>query len=199
MTATLVAKDLSGGHGHRILFEGLDLTVAPGDVIGVVGANGAGKSTLLSLLGGAARPMAGSVTCAPRDAFVGLLPQEHERVPEETVAAYVARRTGATETTRAMEAAAASLGSAEPGAEEAYAVAFDRWMASGAADLDDRITSVLADLGLDVGPDASMAALSGGQAARVALAALLLSRFDVVLLDEPTNDLDLDGLARLEA
>ena len=53
MTATLVAKDLSGGHGHRILFEGLDLTVTPGDVIGVVGANGAGKSTLLSLLGDA--------------------------------------------------------------------------------------------------------------------------------------------------
>jgi len=43
-----------------------------------------------------------------------------------------------------------------------------------------------------------MTALSGGQAARVALAALLLSRFDVVLLDEPTNDLDLDGLERLE-
>ena len=43
-----------------------------------------------------------------------------------------------------------------------------------------------------------MTALSGGQAARVGLAALVLSRFDVVLLDEPTNDLDLDGLARLE-
>jgi ATPase subunit of ABC transporter with duplicated ATPase domains len=43
-----------------------------------------------------------------------------------------------------------------------------------------------------------MTALSGGQAARVGLAALVLSRFDVDLLDEPTNDLDLDGLARLE-
>jgi ATPase subunit of ABC transporter with duplicated ATPase domains len=43
-----------------------------------------------------------------------------------------------------------------------------------------------------------MTALSGGQAARVGLAALMLSRFDIVLLDEPTNDLDLDGLARLE-
>ncbi len=43
-----------------------------------------------------------------------------------------------------------------------------------------------------------MSDLSGGQAARVGLAALLLSRFDIVLLDEPTNDLDLDGLARLE-
>jgi ATPase subunit of ABC transporter with duplicated ATPase domains len=199
VSATLVAKDLSGGHGHRVLFEGLDLTVAPGDVIGVVGANGAGKSTLLSLLGGTTTPLAGSVSCAPRDAFVGLLPQEHERVPGETVAQYVARRTGATEATAAMESAAAGLGSGEPGVDDAYAVAFDRWMASGAADLDDRIAPVLDDLGLDVGPDALMTSLSGGQAARVALAALLLSRFDVVLLDEPTNDLDLDGLARLEA
>ncbi|HYH72318.1 MAG TPA: ABC-F family ATP-binding cassette domain-containing protein [Nocardioides sp.] len=199
MNATLVAKNLSGGHGHRVLFEGLDLTVAPGDVIGVVGANGAGKSTLLSLLGGVAQPMSGSVECAPRDAFVGWLTQEHERVPGETVAHYLARRTGAAEATAAMEAAAAALGSGEPGADDAYAVAFDRWMASGAADLEDRIAPVLADLGIAVGPDALMTALSGGQAARVALAALLLSRFDVVLLDEPTNDLDLDGLARLEA
>src|SRR3546814_10991832 len=44
-----------------------------------------------------------------------------------------------------------------------------------------------------------MTSLSGGQAARVGLAALLLSRFDIALLDEPTNDLDLDGLERLEA
>ncbi|MCF6379283.1 ATP-binding cassette domain-containing protein [Nocardioides KLBMP 9356] len=199
MTATLVAKDLSGGHGHRVLFEHLDLTVAPGDVIGVVGANGAGKSTLLSLLGGATTPMSGTVSCAPRDAFVGLLPQEHERVPGETVGAYVARRTGATDATLAMEEAAAALGTDLAGVDDAYAVAFDRWMASGAADLDDRLSPVLADLGLDLGPDALMTSLSGGQAARVALAALLLSRFDVVLLDEPTNDLDLDGLARLES
>ncbi|MDF2562711.1 MAG: hypothetical protein K0R99_4157, partial [Microbacterium sp.] len=46
MTATLVARGLAGGHGHRTLFDSLDLTVAPGDVVGVVGANGAGKSTL---------------------------------------------------------------------------------------------------------------------------------------------------------
>jgi len=199
VNATLVAKDLSGGHGHRVLFEGLDLTVAPGDVIGVVGANGAGKSTLLSLLSGTVPPMAGSVECAPRDAFVGWLPQEHERVPGETIAHYLARRTGAAEATAAMEAAAEALGSGEPGADDAYAVAFDRWLASGAPDLEDRIGPVLADLGLDVGPDALMTTLSGGQAARAALAALLLSRFDIVLLDEPTNDLDLDGLARLEA
>ena len=199
MSATLVAKDLSGGHAHRTLFEHLDLTVAPGDVIGVLGANGAGKTTLLRLLAGDVAPLDGSVQAAPRDAFVGWLPQEHERVAGETVAGYVARRTGAAEATAAMEAAAEDLGSGRPGVDDEYARALDHWLASGAPDLDERIAPVLADLGSDVGPDALMTSLSGGQAARAALAALLLSRFDVVLLDEPTNDLDLAGLERLES
>ena len=101
-----------------------------------------------------------------------------------------------------MESTAAGLGSGVPGADDAdYTAALDRWLASGAPDLDDRTASVLGDLRLGVrGGDALMTSLSGGQAARVGLAALLLlSRFDVVLLDEPTNDLDLDGLERLEA
>ena len=118
MSATLVAKDLAGGHAHRTLFEHLDLTVAPGDVVGVVGANGAGKSTLLRLLAGEDEPLAGTVTTAPSDAFVGWLPQEHERVPGETVADYIGRRTGATAATVAMEAAAAALGGDDPQADE---------------------------------------------------------------------------------
>ena len=198
MSATLVAKDLSGGHAHRTLFNNLSFTVAPGDVIGVVGANGAGKSTLLSLLAGATTPQGGTVSTAPQDAFVGWLPQEHERIDGETIAGYIGRRTACTQATEAMEASAEALGSDAPGADDKYATALDHWLACGAADLDERIPATLAELGLDVGPDAPMTALSGGQAARVALAALLLSRFDVVLLDEPTNDLDLAGLARLE-
>jgi ATPase subunit of ABC transporter with duplicated ATPase domains len=207
MSASLVASGLAGGYGHRTLFDDLDLTVAPGDVVGVVGANGAGKSTLLRLLAGVDEPQAGTVTLNPGDAFVGWLPQEHERVPGETVADYVGRRTGCTQATIDMHAAAALLAipeQAPPGVDagDAYSVAFDRWLASGAADLDERLPVVLADLGLGsggtVGPESAMTALSGGQAARVGLAALLLSRFDIVLLDEPTNDLDLDGLDRLE-
>ncbi|MDF2827629.1 MAG: transporter related protein, partial [Mycobacterium sp.] len=207
MTATLVAKNLAGGFAHRTLFEGLDVTVAPGDVVGVVGANGAGKSTLLRILAGDLEPLDGVVSIAPADAFVGWLPQEHERVPGETVAAYVARRTGCAYATAAMEAAAAALSEPDrspPGVDPAvaYSAALDHWLATGAADLDERLPAVLADLGLDsksVRPESTlMTALSGGQAARVGLAALVTSRFDVVLLDEPTNDLDLDGLARLE-
>ena len=198
MTATLVAKDLAGGHAHRTLFSNLNFTAAPGDVYGVVGANGAGKSTLLSLLAGAADPQAGSVSTAPDSAFIGWMPQEHDRVPGETITVYLARRTGCAAATTAMESTAEDLGGSKLGADDAYAAAFDHWMASGAMDLEDRIPEVLAKLGFTLPVDTEMTALSGGQVARVALAALLLSRFDAVLLDEPTNDLDLDGLEHLE-
>ncbi|MBT2485288.1 MULTISPECIES: ABC-F family ATP-binding cassette domain-containing protein [unclassified Microbacterium] len=207
MTATLVAQGLAGGYGHRTLFDSLDLTVAPGDVVGLVGANGAGKSTLLTLLAGIRDPQAGTIRLSPADAFVGWLPQEHERIPGESVADYIARRTGCAAATNDMDAAAAALSDpalAAPGTDPAdtYSTALERWLASGAADLDERLPVVLADLGLDLGGDAAhamMTSLSGGQAARVGLAALLLSRFDIALLDEPTNDLDLDGIERLEA
>lgn len=202
MTADLVVKGLAGGYAHRTLFESLDLSVAPGDVVGVVGANGAGKTTLLRILADDLAPLGGSVSTAPADAFVGWLPQEHERVPGETVRGYVSRRTGAAAATAAMEVAAAAMADPEApaAAGDAFAHALDHWQATGAPDLDDRLAPLLADLGLDLaaGADTPMTALSGGQAARAALAALLLSRFDVVLLDEPTNDLDLAGLQRLE-
>ena len=201
MSANLVTKNLAGGHAHRILFESLDLAVAPGDVVGVVGANGAGKTTLLRILAGDLEPLDGVVSTAPSDAFVGWLPQEHERAAGETVRDYVARRTGSAAATAAMEQAATALG-VEDQSEviaDAYAHSLDHWLASGAPDLDERLLPMLADLGLEVGPDAMMTSLSGGQAARAALASLLLSRFDVVLLDEPTNDLDLPGLERLES
>ncbi|MEO7124976.1 MAG: ABC-F family ATP-binding cassette domain-containing protein [Nakamurella sp.] len=213
MTATLAASGLAGGYAHRTLFDNLDLSVAPGDVIGVVGVNGAGKSTLLRILAGELEPQQGTFSLAPTDAFVGFLPQEHERVAGETVAEYIARRTGCARATGEMDAAAELLGGTEPPAPGApdpgdvYAVALDRWLASGASDLEERLPIVLAELGLTLEkpnapggltPQSLMTSLSGGQAARVGLAALLLSRFDIVLMDEPTNDLDLDGLERLE-
>ena len=52
MSAVLTAKGLGAGHGNHVLFSGLDLTIAPGEVTGLVGVNGAGKSTLLRLLAG---------------------------------------------------------------------------------------------------------------------------------------------------
>ncbi|MFE2496992.1 ABC-F family ATP-binding cassette domain-containing protein [Streptomyces scopuliridis] len=198
MTATLVAKDLAAGHGDRSLFSGLDLVVAPGDVIGLVGANGAGKSTLLRLLAGMDTPEDGQLRLSPPTATVGHLPQEPERRPGETVRAFLGRRTGVTAAQTALDEATQALVDGAPGADDAYAIGLERWLALGGADLDERAGEVAASLGLTVGFDQPMTTLSGGQAARASLASLLLSRYDIFLLDEPTNDLDLDGLDRLE-
>ncbi len=198
MSATLTARGLSAGHGARVLFEGLDLVVGAGDVVGLIGVNGAGKSTLLRLLAGEAEPEDGRVTITPDTASVGHLPQEPDRRGDETVAGFIARRTGVGAAQAELDAASDALAVGGPGVDDRYAVALDTWLALGGADLDERAWVTLAEIGLDVDPATPMAALSGGQAARAGLAALLLSRYDVLLLDEPTNDLDLDGLDRLE-
>ncbi|MET8676609.1 ABC-F family ATP-binding cassette domain-containing protein [Streptomyces sp. NPDC004647] len=199
MTATLVAKDLAAGHGDRSLFSELDLVVAPGDVIGLVGANGAGKSTLLRLLAGLDTPEHGGLRLSPPTATVGHLPQEPERRPGETVREFLARRTGVSAAQTALDEATQALVDGAPGADDAYAAGLERWLDLGGADLEERAEEVADSLGLTVGLDRPMTALSGGQAARAGLASLLLSRYDIFLLDEPTNDLDLAGLDRLES
>jgi ATPase subunit of ABC transporter with duplicated ATPase domains len=198
MSATMIVRDLAAGHGDRTLFSSLDLVVAPGDVIGLVGVNGAGKTTLLRTLAGLLPVEAGTVSLSPPTATVGYLPQERERRPGETVRDFLARRTGVGPALAAMDAAAEALAEGAPGADETYATALERWLDLGGADLDERAGAVAAELGLGVALEHPMTALSGGQAARAGMASLLLSRYDVFLLDEPTNDLDLAGLARLE-
>ncbi|MCW3842301.1 ATP-binding cassette domain-containing protein [Micromonospora yasonensis] len=198
MSATMIAKDLTAGHGDRLLFADLDLVVAPGDVIGLVGVNGAGKSTLLRTLAGLQPREQGAVSLNPPTATVGYLPQEPERRPGETVRDFLARRTGVAAAQAALDAATEALTAGTDGADDAYAGALERWLDLGGADLDERAEQVAAELGLSVDLDHLMTALSGGQAARAGLASLLLSRYDVFLLDEPTNDLDLAGLDRLE-
>jgi len=205
VNAVLTAKGLSAGHADRVIFSGVDLVISPGKVIGLVGANGAGKSTLLRMLAGlddGARD-AGSVSLNPATATVGYLPQEPERRAGESVLAFIGRRTGVADAAAELDAATAALeatdlGADAAGAGDAYALAFERWMNLGGADLEERTAKVAASLGLAIRLETPMTSLSGGQAARANLASLLLSRYDIFLLDEPTNDLDIDGLAILE-
>ena len=198
MSATIQARGVAAGHGERDLFTGLDLVVAPGDVIGLVGPNGAGKTTLMRILAGVRPPDSGSVTVSPASAHIGYLTQEPDHTDDETVRAQLARRTGVTDAQVALDHAAHALADGSPHAADLYSDALESWLALGAADFDERLDVVVNDIGLDVDLDLPISELSGGQAARVGLAALLLSRYDAYLLDEPTNDLDSDGLDLLE-
>jgi ATPase subunit of ABC transporter with duplicated ATPase domains len=198
MSATLVARDLAAGHGARVLFSGLDLVVAPGNVVGLVGANGAGKSTLLKLMAGLADPEQGVLEITPSHAQAGYLPQEAERRGGESVLDLLRRRTGVDAAQHRLDVATTALADGGPGADDEYSDALEAWLSLGGADLDERAAAALAEVGLTAGLDAPTTTLSGGEAARAGLASLLLSRYDLLLLDEPTNDLDLAGLALLE-
>ena len=198
MVASLSLSDVSVTRAARPVLTEVDLVVAPGKRIGVVGPNGVGKSTLLAVAAGVLTPESGTVALAPPSATVGWLHQEPERT-DEVVRDLLARRTGVSAAQVELDAATADLAAGHPDAADRYDVALHRWLALGAADLDARIGEVCAELGMTPRLlDQATATLSGGEAARANLAALLLSRFDVYLLDEPTNDLDLDGLERLE-
>src|SRR5436190_1749324 len=163
---TIVAANITKEYGATVVLDRLSLTVPPGARIGVVGPNGSGKSTLLRILAGVDEPTAGTLE---RVGNAGYLPQEPERRPGETLLGFLARRTGVTHAEARMKA-----GDGE---------AVDRFLALGGADLERRAKKVSRDLGLSTPLDQELPTLSGGEAARVSLAALFLSRYDVLCLD----------------
>jgi ATPase subunit of ABC transporter with duplicated ATPase domains len=195
---TLAAAGITKSHGAHVVLAEVDLVVPPRARIGLVGPNGAGKSTLLRLLAGLDPADSGTIRRNPPALAVGHLPQERDPLPDESLHGYLARRTGVGPAAERMDGLAARL-SIEPELATLYTESLDAYLERGGADFDARASAVLAELGLGVELERPLAGLSGGEAARAALASILLSRFDVLLLDEPTNDLDFAGLARLEA
>jgi ATPase subunit of ABC transporter with duplicated ATPase domains len=198
MSSTISVSDLTVVRGARTVLDQVTLRVGPGRRIGLVGPNGVGKSTLLAACAGEVAPERGEVVTTPPTATIGWLRQEPQR-DGETVRDLLGRRTGVTDAQAGLDEATEALAAGLAGADERYDTALHRWLALGAADFEARLGEVADDLGFSERLLAqTTGSLSGGEAARVGLGALLLSRFDIHLLDEPTNDLDGPGLERLE-
>lgn len=203
---SLAVRGVTVYRGDRPVLVEVDLTVGERSRVAVVGPNGVGKSTLLRVLAGRLAPEEGRLSPAPPDLTVGLLEQEPSEVEAETVRSLVADRIGVAAATRELESASLALGGpvedTEPGVPnpaERYDRALSHYLAIGAADFDVRLDEVADRLGLAAHLlDAEPGTLSGGEAERVGLATVMVSRFDLTLLDEPTNNLDLEGLDLLE-
>ncbi|HYK68560.1 MAG TPA: ABC-F family ATP-binding cassette domain-containing protein [Streptosporangiaceae bacterium] len=196
----LTASQVSVSIGGLVVLDDVSVSIGAGDRIGIVAPNGVGKSTLLAVLAGELEPDTGTVLRAPATTTVLRLAQEPDVRPAESLATHLARRTQVQAAQADLDAATQALSRGEPGVDDAYDAALQRWLTLGGADLPERMAEVTAQLGLTENLlDRNVAELSGGQQARIGLAAVLLAQPDILLLDEPTNDLDDAGLALLEA
>src|SRR5262245_2162461 len=194
LTLSHVTKTHAGG----LVLADVSVDVTPAARVGVVGPNGVGKSTLLRVMAGLDTVDAGTVTRTPPSLRVGYLPQEPELRPGETLLASLARRTGVASAEVELDRLTAAL-ERNANLADAYSAALEQFLALGGPDFPARARAVCAEVGLARRRlEQPLETLSGGEAARAALAAILLARFDVFLLDEPTNNLDYEGLDRLE-
>lgn len=196
----LVVRDLAWSAPDRVVLDGVDLTVSPGQRVGLIGENGSGKSTLLRLVAGELVPSRGSIE-VPED--LGYLAQHTAFAPGATVRSVLEDALRPLhDGVERLEQLAARLAEADAD-QGSIAGTYDatlEWVtAHDAWDAERRAVLAAQRLGLaDIDHDRPVAELSGGQRSRLALAALLTRRPSCLVLDEPTNHLDDDALAFLE-
>ena len=189
----ITLKDVSLRRGTKLVLDGANVTLQPGENVGLVGRNGAGKSSLFALLTNRLQSDAGDFYMPPR----WRIGEVAQNMPETD--------DGATDfvlegDTRLMEAQAL-IDAAEAG-DDGHAIgeAHQALADAGAFDARPRAQALLMGLGFKTEQlDAPVNSFSGGWRMRLQLARALMCPADLLLLDEPTNHLDLDALVWLEA
>ncbi|GHO49127.1 ribosomal protection-like ABC-F family protein [Ktedonospora formicarum] len=203
----LTARSLTKAYGASIVLHDVSFVLNASDRIGVVGPNGVGKSTLLRILMGQEEPESGKVSLAP-NVEIGYQPQQasdHLQGSGTSIQDLLLQATGNLrqlekrmhELEMAMAVVDADL--IEPLLHE-YSHISSRFEDLGGYKIEYRIDQVLSGLHINtLSRERHVETLSGGERARVGLAALLLRSPDVLLLDEPTNHLDFASMEWLEA
>ncbi|SDL15645.1 macrolide transport system ATP-binding/permease protein [Glycomyces sambucus] len=196
----LTLVDVSKRYADHLVLDRVGFAVKPGERLGVVGDNGSGKSTLLRLLARTEEPDNGELTITSPGG-VGYLPQQLDLPEDRTVAdAIDLALADLREIEAGMRATERALAAGDATAADAYADLLARFEAREGWDADLRVDLALAALGLPgLDRDRTLGTLSGGERSRLMLAATLASRPALLLLDEPSNDLDDAAVAWLEA
>jgi len=203
----LSLESISKQYADRPLLDGVTLAIESGERVGVVGVNGSGKTTLLRVAAGVEPPDAGRIARA-RDLRVAYLPQNPVLDGQLTVIEQIFRSDtpvsgahgGAPQLLRDYELAAAALAQTpdDPALQERLAALVAQMDAAGAWEMENDARTILTRLGLASLAGSRVAELSGGQRKRVALAAALVAPADLLILDEPTNHIDITTVAWLE-
>jgi ATPase subunit of ABC transporter with duplicated ATPase domains len=191
-------------NGKQIIFIEASAALNRGEKIGLVGPNGAGKTTLFRMITGEESPDEGQVS-VDRGTSIGYFSQDVGDMAGKPVVAEVMNGAGPVSEMMAemavLEAAMADPNKADEmdAIIERYGEVQGRFQELDGYSLDGRAREVLAGLGFSAEMmDGDVGALSGGWKMRVALARILLMKPDVLLLDEPSNHLDLESLIWLE-
>ena len=191
-------KRISYETGNRELFRNVSFTINAGDKIGLVGPNGVGKTTLLKIINGDLKPTFGNVILSGEK--IGILPQNLNKWLDKTVYSFIEEVTGVKSAREEFAAQCERL--AQDTSENTllnYNKALEQYEKFEVANFDATIKKALSRATLrDINPERRLDTFSGGQRTRIALAAIFASRYDLILLDEPTNNLDDNGVALLE-
>jgi ATP-binding cassette subfamily F protein 3 len=196
--------DIAKHYGDRTLFENVTLTIGVSERIGLVGPNGSGKSTLLEIIAGHMAADAGTVGCN-KSASIGYLRQEIPQYRDRTVLAeMLAGHERLDHLRRRLDLLEEEMRqTTEPALLEELAARHgeleERFAHGGGYDLPALARQILGGLGFRTADfERPTAELSGGWLMRLALGRLLLTTPHLMLLDEPTNYLDLHSVIWLE-
>jgi ATP-binding cassette subfamily F protein uup len=189
MSTILTATEITVSYGDRTVLDAATLAIDEGDRIGLVGRNGCGKTTFLRILAGLQSPDSGDVS-RRRELVVSYLPQDFMLDPAKNVLENI--RDGAKPVLNLIAEFESLPHDSKRHEELEHRIAvLEGWS------LDRRIETAMSHLNCPAG-DRRIETLSGGEKRRVAMCRALVSDPDLLILDEPTNDLDLPTLRVLE-